>query len=156
VSVSLLLQMLWWGIDKTLAELFARHPLVDDFEGNPMDAFRGVIDGRAYGPNQTPRSVGLYGSGTRLSSAQVSSRERALRCDGEEMLIIAFVQVGADFSYCANFNDLLEVEWMGGDSEMTEKEYAEGCYHRDQLRPETGGQYFWSRLFGVGYLHGEG
>ena len=55
------LQMLWWGIDETLAELFARHPSADDFEGNPMDVFRGVIDGRAYGPNQTPRSLGLYG-----------------------------------------------------------------------------------------------
>ncbi len=36
------------------------------------------------------------------------------------MLTIVFVQVGADFAYRANFNDLLEVEWMGGDSEMTE------------------------------------
>jgi hypothetical protein len=55
------MQMLWWGIDETLVELFAPHPSVDDFKGNPMDAFRGVIDGRAYGPNQTPRSMGLYG-----------------------------------------------------------------------------------------------
>ncbi len=58
---SLLLQMLWWGIDEMLMELFARHPWLDDFEGNPMDRFRGVIDGRAYGPNRTPRSMGLYG-----------------------------------------------------------------------------------------------
>jgi hypothetical protein len=55
------MQMLWWGIDEMLAELFARHPLADNFEGNPMDVFRGVIDGRAYGPNQMPRSLGLYG-----------------------------------------------------------------------------------------------
>ena len=54
-------QMLWWGIDETLAELFARHPSAGDFEGNPMDVFRGVIGGRAYGPNQTPGSLGLYG-----------------------------------------------------------------------------------------------
>jgi hypothetical protein len=59
--VLLLLQMLWWGIDKTMAELFARHPSADDFGGNPMDVFRGVINGCAYGPNQTPRSMGLYG-----------------------------------------------------------------------------------------------
>jgi hypothetical protein len=26
-----------------------------------MDRFRGVIDGGAYGPNQMPRSMGLYG-----------------------------------------------------------------------------------------------
>jgi hypothetical protein len=31
---------------------------------------------------------------------------------------------GADFFYRANYNELLEVEWMGGDSEMTEEEYA--------------------------------
>jgi hypothetical protein len=36
------------------------------------------------------------------------------------------LHVGADFTYRENFNDLLEVEWMGGDSEMTEEEYAEG------------------------------
>jgi hypothetical protein len=59
--MSLLFQMLWWGIDKMLVELFAHHPSADDFEGNPMDRFRGVIDGRAYGPTQTPRSMGLYG-----------------------------------------------------------------------------------------------
>jgi hypothetical protein len=59
------------------------------------------------------------------------------------MLTIAFVQAGADFAYRENYNDLLQVEWMGGDSEMTEKEYAEGRYCRDQLRPETGGRYFW-------------
>jgi hypothetical protein len=44
-----------------LAELFACHPSTGDFEGNPMDVFPGVIDGRAYGLNQTPRSLGLYG-----------------------------------------------------------------------------------------------
>jgi hypothetical protein len=54
-------QMLWWGIDETLAELFVRHPSANNFVGNPMDVFRGVIDGRAYGPHQTPRSLGLYG-----------------------------------------------------------------------------------------------
>jgi predicted metal-dependent hydrolase len=53
--------MRWWGIDKTLLELFARHLLAADFAGNPMDRFRGVIDGRAHGPNQTPRLLGLYG-----------------------------------------------------------------------------------------------
>jgi hypothetical protein len=49
------------------------------------------------------------------------------------------MQMGADFSYRKNFNDLLEVEWMGGKSEMTEEEYEEQRYHCDQLRPETGG-----------------
>jgi hypothetical protein len=57
----LFVQMLWWGVNKTLVELFAHHPSVDDFEGNPMDWFWGVINGREYGPNQTPWSMGLYG-----------------------------------------------------------------------------------------------
>jgi len=65
------------------------------------------------------------------------------------------VHAGADFSYRANFNDLLEVEWMRGNSKMTEEEYAEGRYRRDQLHPETGGRYFRARLFGAGYLRGE-
>jgi hypothetical protein len=95
------------------------------------------------------------GGGTQLSSALVSLLECALQCDWEEMLTIAFVPVGADFTYCENFNNLLEVEWMGGDSEMTEEEYAEGRYCRDQLHPKTGGQYFWARLEGTGYHRGE-
>jgi hypothetical protein len=66
------------------------------------------------------------------------------------MLTIAFAPVGADFTSRENFNDLLEVEWMGGDSEMTEEEYAEGSYCRNQLRPETGGRYFQVRLEGAG------
>jgi predicted Rdx family selenoprotein len=60
-----------------------------------------------------------------------------------------------DFSYCENFNDLLEVEWMGGDSEIMEKEFAEGRYCHDQLHPETGGQYFRAQLEGAGYRHQE-
>lgn len=53
--------MLWWGIDETLVELFACHLSAEDFEGNPMGRLRAVIDGRAYGLNQTPRNIGLYG-----------------------------------------------------------------------------------------------
>ena len=51
--------MLCWGMDETLVELFARHPSEEDFEGNPMGQFWAVIDGRAYGLNQTPRNIGL-------------------------------------------------------------------------------------------------
>jgi hypothetical protein len=36
------------------------------------------------------------------------------------------VQAGADLSYRKNFNDLLEVKWMGGELEMMEEEYVEG------------------------------
>jgi hypothetical protein len=48
-------------MDETLAELFVCHPSTDDFEVNPMDIFQGVIDDHAYGPNLTPRTIGLYG-----------------------------------------------------------------------------------------------
>jgi hypothetical protein len=71
---------MWWGIDETLLELFARHLSADDFEGNPMDVFRGVIDGHAYGQNQTPRSIGLYRGRYMIGSAQESSLECGLRC----------------------------------------------------------------------------
>ena len=53
--------MLWWGVDETLVELFARHPSKSNFEGNPNDRFRAIIDGVAYGPNRTPGAIGLYG-----------------------------------------------------------------------------------------------
>jgi hypothetical protein len=144
------MQMLWWGIDETLAELFARHPSADNFEGNPMDVFWGVIDGRAYGLNQMPRSLGLYGS------AQVSLCERALRLVWGGMLTAVCAPTGTDFMYRKNFNNLLEVEWMGGDSEMTEEEYTEERYRRDQLRPETGGRHFRAQLGGAGYERREG
>jgi hypothetical protein len=49
------------------------------------------------------------------------------------------VQIGADFSYRKTFNALLEVEWMGGNSKMTEEEYDKQHYRCDQLHPETGG-----------------
>ncbi len=61
------------------------------------------------------------------------------------------VQIGVGFSYYDTFNALLEVEWMGGNSEMTEEEYDEQHYRCDQLRPETGGHYFSVRLKGAGY-----
>ena len=53
--------MLWWGVDETLAELFARHPSKGRFEGNLKKRFRAVVDGVAYGPNRTPGAIGLYG-----------------------------------------------------------------------------------------------
>ena len=38
-------QMLWWGMDETLAVLFAHHLSTGDFEVNPREMFRAVIDG---------------------------------------------------------------------------------------------------------------
>ena len=55
--------MLWWGMDKTLAELFARHSAAEGFDGNPMGVFRAItiISEEEYGPNETPAAIGLYG-----------------------------------------------------------------------------------------------
>ena len=72
------------------------------------------------------------------------------------MPTLTFVQIGADFSYHENFNNLLEVEWMGGDSEMMEEKYEEEHYCHDELCPETGGRYFRAGLEGAGYLRREG
>jgi hypothetical protein len=80
----------------------------------------------------------------------------SLRCDVPGGLTLAFVQVGADFAYRKNFHDLLEVKWMGGNSEMMEEEYAEGRYRHEQLRPETGGRYCQSWLVGAGYVRTKG
>ena len=44
-----------------MAELFARHPSSECFEGNAMDAFYAVIAGEEYGADETPESLGLYG-----------------------------------------------------------------------------------------------
>jgi hypothetical protein len=54
-------QMLWWGMDETLAEIFACHPVVDCFDGNPIDAFSTTISDLEYGPDEMPVTIGLYG-----------------------------------------------------------------------------------------------
>ena len=65
------------------------------------------------------------------------------------------MRAGADFFYRENHNELLEVEWMGGDSEMTEEEYTASRFRRHQLRPARGGRYFRARLEGAGYVRRE-
>ena len=53
--------MLWWGMDETVAELFARHLQASNFDGNPMSIFRTKIGGSEYGLDETPSTIGLYG-----------------------------------------------------------------------------------------------
>jgi hypothetical protein len=48
-------------MEEMLAELFARHPSCDWFEGNPMGAFCVVIAGEEYGVDETPDSLGFNG-----------------------------------------------------------------------------------------------
>jgi len=62
---------------------------------------------------------------------------------------------GADYEARSQENDLLEVEWMGGDSEMTEEEYEAALYRGSELRPARGGRYFEPRVVGTGYTRGE-
>ena len=61
---------------------------------------------------------------------------------------------GADYEARSLENDLLEVEWMGGDSEMTEEEYEAALYRESELRPARGGRYFEPRVVGTGYTRG--
>ena len=62
---------------------------------------------------------------------------------------------GADYEARLQENELLEVEWMGGDSEMTEEEYEAALYRESELRPARGGRYFEPRVVGTGYTRGE-
>ena len=62
---------------------------------------------------------------------------------------------GADYEARSQENELLEIEWMGGDSEMTEEEYEAGRYRESELRPARGGRYFEPRVAGTGYTRGE-
>ena len=59
-----------------------------------------------------------------------------------------------DYYYRAQANELLEIEWMGGDSEMTEEEYEAGLYRGRQLRPARDGRYFEPCVSGAGYTRG--
>ena len=47
--------------------------------------------------------------------------------------------------------ELSEIEWEGGNLDMTEEEYCEGLYLREQLRPRAGGRVFTARTVGTGY-----
>ena len=48
--------MLWWGMDKSLVELFAHHPDSLGFEENPLGWFRAEIEGK-----QMRADIGLFG-----------------------------------------------------------------------------------------------
>jgi len=58
---------------------------------------------------------------------------------------------GVDYTHRETHNALIEVEWMSGESGMTDEEYEEQLYRPEELRPETGGRYFRPRLVGAGY-----
>ena len=62
---------------------------------------------------------------------------------------------GADYEALSQENELLEIEWLGGDSEMTEEEYEAALYRESELRPARGGRYFEPRVAGTGYTRRE-
>ena len=64
---------------------------------------------------------------------------------------IALLSPGADFAYRELCNELLEVEWEGGGSDMTKEEYREGLFPHSQLHPRLGGCVFMERMVGTGY-----
>ena len=43
-----------------MAELFACHPSCGGFEGIPTEAFSAFIEGKEYGPDEMPKTLGLY------------------------------------------------------------------------------------------------
>ena len=67
---------------------------------------------------------------------------------------IASLSPGADYAYCKLSNELLEMEWEGGDLELTKEEYREGLFLHSQLHPRTGGHAYahwvssWRGLYG--------
>jgi hypothetical protein len=65
--------------------------------------------------------------------------------------MVVLVRASADFDYRETANEMLDVEWFGGDAEMTGEEYEAAQYRRSQLRPATGGRYFHQREVGTGY-----
>ena len=54
-------QMLWWGMDEMLAELFACHPNSSGFKGNLPGQFWAEIEGKRFGTNQTVTKIGVFG-----------------------------------------------------------------------------------------------
>ena len=64
---------------------------------------------------------------------------------------LVWVRTGVDYTYRAAHNDMVETEWMSGESDMMEEEYAGELFCPGELRPETGGRYFRPRLVGAGY-----
>jgi hypothetical protein len=152
MHADVIMQMLWWGMDEVLAVLFTRLPSAGDFEGNPRERFRVVIDGVADGPDRMPRSIGSYAGWYKVEFRPGESvgREVMCSCDGiYANPVLCVSRYG--LCYHKNWNDLLEVEWMGGDPEMMEEEYKESQYPRSALHPESGGLYFRTHLDGAGY-----
>ena len=66
---------------------------------------------------------------------------------------ITLLSPGADFAYRQLSNELLEIEWEGGNTEMTKEEYREGLFPRGQLCPRSGGCAFTARTVGTRYTH---
>ena len=54
--------------------------------------------------------------------------------------------------YCKICNNMLMVEQLSGESEMSDEEYKHNLRREDQLRPVTGGHLFETWTVGTGYV----
>ena len=112
-------QVLWWGMDETLAELFACHPSCGFFEGNPMDAFWALIMVEEYGLDETPESIGFYG-GRYLIVFHPDEWWRAVRAKAVEANPCPVLIPGIDYVHREIENNMLLVEHHLGESKMSD------------------------------------
>jgi hypothetical protein len=68
------------------------------------------IAGEEYGPNKTPKSIGLYGGRYTIAFHPGESFVCCAYRKGQSLTVPVFVCTGIDYQYCENWNDLLEVE----------------------------------------------
>jgi len=148
--------MLWWGMDETLAELFACHLSCCHFEGNPLISCGAFIAGEEYDEEcdaeQTPDLLGLYGGRYTIVFHPGESWQAV--CAGKVKANPCMCSYpGIDYVSREIDNDMLVVEHHSGESKMSNEEFDRGLWREDQLRPATGGRVFEARMVGTGYMH---
>ena len=138
-------------MDEAFAELFARHPSSGFFEGNPIDAFGTFIAGEEYGVDKTPDLLGLYG-GRYPIVFRPGELWRAVCADNVEANPCFCLYPGVNYMYHKICDDMLMVEQLSRESEMSDEEYKCNLRREDQLRPATGGCLFKAQMVGTGYM----
>ena len=105
-----------------LAELFARHLSCGFFEGNQLNAFGVCIAGEEYGPDETPKSLGLYGGGDYTIVFHPGELWRAVCAKVIEANPCRVLILGIDYMARKVENDMLLVEQHSGESKMSDEE----------------------------------
>ena len=70
--------------------------------------------------------------------------------DCRTRLTLALLPPGVDYAYRALSNELLEIEWEGGDPELTEGEYHQGLFSCSRCAPGQVGVCLLSARSGTG------